>query len=65
MRVNLKRKAANRLYRGAQAAKFEALNLNSGRAMNAMKFIKIYAASAVRYDAAGAAANGFSLAARL
>ena len=32
--------------------------------MNAMKFIEIYAASAVRYDAAGAAANGVLLAAR-
>ena len=41
-RLNLKYKAANRLCRGAQTAKFEALNLNSGRAM---KFIEIYAAS--------------------
>ena len=32
--------------------------------MNAMKFTEIYAASAARYDAAGTAANGFSLAAR-
>ena len=29
-----------------------------------MKFIKIYAASAVRYDAAGRAANGVLLAER-
>ena len=43
--ANLKHKTTNKFCREAQAAKFEALNLNSGRAMNAMKFIKIYAAS--------------------
>ena len=44
MRSNSKHKTANKLYRGAQAAKFQALNLNNGRAMNAMKFTEIYAA---------------------
>ena len=56
-RLNLKHKAANRFCRKAQAAKFRALNLKRRRAMNAMKFTEIYAASAARYDAAGAAAT--------
>ncbi len=41
MRSNSKHKTANKLYRGAQAVKFQALNLNNGRAMNAMKFTRL------------------------